>query len=182
MKNQTRLRRAKDRHTALTKPKLGTVTTLSDCKRERESWLQAASGSAGRRSSPHQDDEGALLLLCRKGWYTAIDEGDEPQREPDLLVWELSWQVRRLEDGTVTRTVDPERWKMPPFHVEAETYPTEGKPQVIMNYEKAWALKRYVVFAVPSKQDADDLKKIMDEIGAPSGSYEIDDISDLLAE
>ncbi|MGH9918734.1 MAG: hypothetical protein ACRD6W_07700 [Nitrososphaerales archaeon] len=121
-------------------------------------------------------------FYLKKGWYARVDQGDEPQSEPDLLVWELIYQVRKLEDGRVERRVDPAKWKMPPFHVEAETTPRKSKSQVIMNYEKAWSLKRYVVFAVPSKQDADDLRKIMEEISAPSGSYEIDDISDLLAE
>ena len=117
-----------------------------------------------------------------KGWYPVVDEGDEKEQRPDLLVWQLKEHIRRLEDGTLSVEFDPEAWAERPFHVEIETTPRKSKSQVIENYMKARRLNRYVVFAVPSENDLQDLRRILREIGAHEDTYEIDDISDLLRE
>jgi len=117
-----------------------------------------------------------------KGWYPVVDEGDEREQKPDLEVWEPKTNIIRLEDGSLEVEPDPYEWAEKPFHVEVETTPRKSKAQVIKNYVKARRLGRYVVFAVPSENDLQDLRRILREIGASEGTYEIDDISDLLSE
>ncbi|MDV3277595.1 MAG: hypothetical protein LYZ69_03910 [Nitrososphaerales archaeon] len=121
-------------------------------------------------------------FYLEKGWYVNVDEGDEKEQRPDFEVWEPLVHLKRLEDGTVREEWDTKEWDPKPFHVEFETTPRKSKSSVIENYEKAWRLQRYVVFVVPSKQDANDLRKILEEIGASKDTYEVDDISDLLSE
>jgi hypothetical protein len=117
-----------------------------------------------------------------KGWFPIVDEGDEKEQKPDLEVWEPKTHIIRLEDGSLKVEPDPEEWAEKPFHVEVETTPRKSKAQVIENYMKARRLNRYVVFAVPTRQDLEDLRRILGEIGAPQDTYEVDDISDLLRE
>jgi hypothetical protein len=117
-----------------------------------------------------------------KGWYPVLDEGDEKRQKPDLEVWEPKTNIIKFQDGSLKVEPDPEEWAEKPFHLEAETTPAKSKGQVIENYMKARRLGRYVVFAVPTRQDLEDLRRILGEIGAPEGTYEIDDISDLLSE
>ena len=117
-----------------------------------------------------------------KGWYPVLDEGDEKRQKPDLEVWEPKTNIIKFQDGSLKVEPDPEEWAEKPFHLEAETTPAKSKGQVIENYMKVRRLGRYVVFAVPTRRDMEDLGRILREIGAPEGTYEIDDISDLLSE
>jgi hypothetical protein len=117
-----------------------------------------------------------------KGWFPIVDEGDEKEQKPDLEVREPKTHIIRLEDGSLKVEPDPEEWAEKPFHVEVETTPRKSKGQVIENYMKARRQNRYVVFAVPTKQDLEDLRRILREIGAPQDTYEVDNISDLLRE
>jgi len=121
-------------------------------------------------------------LYQGKGWYPVVDEGDRREQAADMVVWEPKEHLEKLDDGTCDLLPDPREWKEKPFHVEIEITPRKSKAQLIENYEKARRLGRYVVFAVPSAQDAKDTWRILDEIRAPKGSFEVDDVSDLLGE
>ncbi|HVP22488.1 MAG TPA: hypothetical protein VMS77_01095 [Conexivisphaerales archaeon] len=117
-----------------------------------------------------------------KGWYPMVDEGDRKEQAADMVVWEPREHLEKLEDGTCDLLTDPREWKEKPFHVEIEITPRKSKAQLIENYEKARRLGRYVVFAVPTPQDARDTWRILDEIKAPNSSFEVDDVADLLGE